>query len=141
MQRWLRRLLPVASLVAGVASALTMDRRPARAGLVALAAATGWLVFLALALLERVDRARLSPRRAWLARAAHWSAALGTQSLVQWCLFFAIPFYARAAAVPAHWAFVAFLGAVAALTLWPPLAAAILRRPLAGAGLQAVATF
>jgi hypothetical protein len=140
-RRWWRRLVPCASLVAGVVSALTMDRRPTRAWLVAIAAGAGWILLAAFMLLDRVDHARLRGRTAGLARAAHLAASFGAQSLVQWCLFFAIPFYARAAAIPAHWAFVGVLLYAALLTLWPPLAEALLRRPLAGAGLQAVAGF
>jgi hypothetical protein len=59
---------------------------------------------------------------------------------LQWCLFFAVPFYAQAAATTLHWGFVALLVVAGLLTLWPPLAEWILRHPLAGAGLQAVAT-
>jgi uncharacterized protein DUF5924/DUF2914 family protein len=136
-----RRLVPVASLVAGVISAVTMDRRPQRAWLVAAAAAAGWLALALFMLLDRVDHSQLSRRHARVARLAHAAASLGTQSLWQWCLFFAIPFYARAAAVPAHWAFVGVLVVAALLTLWPPLAEALLRRPLPGAGLQAASTF
>jgi hypothetical protein len=140
-RRWWTRLVPFASLAAGVYSALTMDRRPTRAWLVALAAGAGWLALAAFTLLDRLDQTRLEARHARLARAAHFAASFGAQSLVQWCLFFAIPFYARAAAVPAHWAFVGLLLYAALLTLWPPLAEALLRRPLAGAGLQAAAGF
>jgi hypothetical protein len=139
-KRWWRRALPVVSLLMGVASALTMDRRPERAWMVALAAGAGWLALGAFALLDRVARAAHAEERprSWLARAAHASASLGAQSLLQWCLFFAVPFYAQAAATTLHWGFVALLVVAGLLTLWPPLAEWILRHPLAGAGLQAV---
>ena len=129
------RILPWISLCLGVASAFWMDRRPERAPLVALAAAAGWLLLAALSILES------AASRTRLARAARVGAALGSQSLAQLCLFFSAPFFARAAAIPAHWAFVAVVAAAGAVTLWTPLSEAALRHPIFGAALFAVATF
>jgi hypothetical protein len=130
-----RRILPWISLAIGIASALWMDRRPERAPLVALAAVAGWLLLCALAWLEAARS------RALLTRAARLGASLGSQSLLQLCLFFSAPFFARAAATPAHWGFVALVIAAGAITLWTPLSAALIKHPVAGATLQAVATF
>src|SRR5262249_59582316 len=103
-----------------------MDRRPERAPLVAGAAAGGWLLLAALSVLESVRS------KALVARAARVGAALGSQSLVQLCLFFSAPFFARAAAVPAHWGFVAVVVAAGVGPLGgPPRAAAPRDPPLA----------
>jgi hypothetical protein len=131
-----RRVMPWISLVLGIASAFWMDRRPERAPLVALAAACGWLL---LALLAILDSAR--KKKALVHRAARLGAAMGSQSLVQLCLFFSAPFFLRAAAIPAHWAFVGVLLCAGAVTLWTPLSEAALRHSVAGAALQGLATF
>ena len=137
----LRRLFPWGSLALAIVSAVSMDRRPERARLIAAAAVAGWLALGVFALLDGIDLAR-SPRvRAWLARAARASTAAGAQSLVQLCLFFALPFYARAVAVPAQLGFLVVLVVAAALTLWTPLCSALLRRPLPALLLQGVAAF
>jgi hypothetical protein len=133
--------LPWASLVLGIASAVTMDRRPERARWVALAAGAGWLLLGALALLGRNERSFRGGGRGRFRSLAARGAVMGTRSLMQLCLFFATPFFVAAAAVPAHWAFVAVLIAAAAVTLWDPLHDAALRHPLAGPTLQAIATF
>jgi hypothetical protein len=140
MQR-LRPFLPWFSLAFGVFSAVTMDRSPRRAWLVALAAGGGWLLLGACALVERVDGARLGRFGALLVKALRGSTFFAAQSLMQLCFFFALPFFVQATAVPAHWPFVALLIAASLLTLWDPLHAASVRHPLAGAALQAFATF
>jgi hypothetical protein len=130
-----RRLLPWTSLVIGLGSAIWMDRRPERAPVVALAAGVGWILLAVLAVLEA------AASKALVARAARLGAAIGSASVVQLCLFFATPFFARAAALPVHWAFVAVVAAAGAATLWTPLSDALLRHPVAGPALQGVATF
>jgi hypothetical protein len=130
-----RRLVPWVSLVMGLASAITMNRRPERAWMVAAAAGAGWLVLGLFALLDGRER------KQWITRAAHRSTVFATQSLIQLCLFFALPFFAQAAAVPAHWGFVGVLILASAITLWNPLYEAVLKQPVSGAALQAVATF
>jgi Family of unknown function (DUF5924)/Protein of unknown function (DUF2914) len=134
-RHWIGRVLPWISLVLGIGSAVWMDRRPERAPLVALAAAAGWLLLALLAVLESARR------KALVHRAARLGAAMGSQSLVQLCLFFSAPFFFRAAAIPAHWVFVALLLAAGAVTLWTPLSEAALRHSVAGAALQGLATF
>ncbi len=130
-----RRMVPWVSLALGVVSALTMSREPERAPLIAVAAAGGWLLLCALELLNDVASRTLA------ARAARTGATLGSQSMLQLCLFFSLPFFARASAMPAHWLFVALLAVAAAVTLWTPLSAALIKHRLAGAALQAIATF
>jgi len=139
--RWLRRLLPWGSLVLAIVSAVSMDRRPERARLIAAAAVAGWLALGAVALLDGLDLTRLGRFGAWLARVARASTAMGAQSLIQLCLFFALPFYVRATAVPEQYGFVGVLALAAAATLWTPLCAAILRRPPLALLLQGTAAF
>jgi hypothetical protein len=137
----LRRLLPWGSLALAVVSAVSMDRRPERARLIAAAAVTGWLLLGVFALLDGIDVKRLPRLGAWLARVVRASSVAGAQSLIQLCLFFALPFYARAVAVPLQLGFVIVVAVAAALTLWSPLSAAILRRPPLALPLQSVAAF
>jgi hypothetical protein len=136
----LRRLLPWGSLVLALVSAVSMDRRPERARLIAAAAVGGWLLLGLFALVDRVDATR-SRFGAWLKRAARASTSAGAQSLIQLCLFFALPFFARSVAVPEQLGFVVVLVVAAALTLWTPLCAAILRRPVLALLLQGIAAF
>src|SRR5438874_2168270 len=99
-----------------------------------LAAAAGWLLLALLAVLESARR------KALVHRAARFGAAMGSQSLVQLCLFFSAPFFFRAASIPSHWAFVALLLAAGAVTLWTPLSEAALRHSVAGTALLGLAT-
>jgi hypothetical protein len=110
-----------------------MDRRPERAPTIALAAAGGWLLLTLVALLEST--------RSKVGVVARAGAAMGTQSLLQLCLFFAAPFYYYAAAMPGHWVYVGMLGVAGLVTLWTPLGNAAMRHPIIGSALQAVATF
>lgn len=137
----MRRLLPWGSLGLAIVSAVSMDRRPERARVIALAAVAGWLVLAVFALLDGLDVARLTRFESWVARIARFSTAAGAQSLIQLCLFFSLPFYARAVAVPAQVGFVALLAAAAAVTLWTPLCSALMRRPLFALALQGLAAF
>jgi hypothetical protein len=112
-----------------------MDRRPERAWIVAVAAGAGWIVLGLFALIDA------SGGKRWISRAARYSAVAGTQSLMQLCLFFSLPFFVQATAVPSHYGFVGVVVLAAALTLWNPLYEAILKQPVSGAALQAIATF
>ena len=132
----IRRGLPLLSLLLGLASALLMDRSPDRAVRIAIAAAVGWLLWPALLVLGRREA------KTRLARAARSGSLAGAQAAAQLSLFFALPFYVKALAGGAgRVAFVAALGLASAATLWDPLAAWLLSRPLPGALLQAVASF
>jgi hypothetical protein len=108
-------------------------------------------VWLALTLALWLGRSRalsagvaLQPR--WLALLRYFSLVV-TQSSVQMCLFFALPFYFRAADVspghvdPGHGAFLVVLGLFCGISLWDPWSARWLARPLLGPLLPAVATF
>lgn len=138
---WLRRLLPWLSLAGGMAGAVLMDRGPGRAKLVAVAAVGIWVVLLAQQWLSGMSAAGgLWARVVWLAKR---SSLMATQSLVQLTLFFALPFYARAADLrdPGHLVFLAVLGALGAVALWDPLTEALFARPRLGAWLPAMSSF
>ena len=135
VRRFIRRVVPWISLGLGIFSMVAMDRSTERAPLIAIAAAGGWLLLALLSLLEGMRS------RALLARAARAGAALGSQSMVQLSLFFSLPFYFRAASIPAHWGFIGVIALSGLVTLWSPLLDSAMRHPIFGAPLQAVATF
>lgn len=138
----LRPLLPWLSLLSGILGGLLMDRSPERAWLVITATLGGWLGLLLFLLAMRLDRTTLVGRRITALNAGLFVSRVVTQSGVQVGLFFALPFYVRASAgLPGHVAFLALLLGAAALTLWDPLYEAVIARPVAGAALQAFATF
>ena len=133
-----RPYLPWASLVSGIAGGLLMDRDPRRAGWVLLISALGWAALLVFRLLAHSEKSH-STRDSW--HVGRWISRWLTQQGTQLLLFFALPFYVRAAApVWGHAVFLGAIGLAAGLTLWDPLYQAIVHRPLAGALLQAVAT-
>lgn len=113
--------LPWASLAVGIASALLMERKPERAYLVVLAAIGAWILLAASAIIGSLDAERM-PRVHQ--RAVRWgltSTVMASQSLVQLCLFFALPFYVRAAS----WSFgqvlfIALLIITVASASWDP---------------------
>ena len=133
-----RRILPWISLGLGIFSAIYMDRRPERAPIIAIAAAAGWLLLSIASVLQSIRS------KALVARAAKWGAALGSQSLVQMSLFFAVPFFykaTRASSILGHWVFVGIICVAGLITLWTPLSDAAMRHPIFGAALQGIATF
>ena len=135
VRRFIRRVMPWVSLGLGVFSAIWMDRSAQRAPAIAIAAAGGWLLMALLSILESVRS------NALVARAARAGAAMGSQSMVQLCLFFSAPFYARASSIPAHWVFVGVIALAGLITLWSPLLDSTMRHPIFGAPLLGVATF
>jgi hypothetical protein len=138
----LRRILPWLSLIVGIASALLMDRGPRRAAVVAAAAVAVWLTLVALHWLARLDQHATGPRRRWLIRLARRSSLMATQSLVQLALFFSLPFYVQAAALPSwHLLFLLLLAALSSISLWDPLSERLLTQPLFAPLLPAVASF
>jgi hypothetical protein len=148
MQR-LHRLLPWISLGLGIPSAMAIDRGPKRAALIAIAASAVWIVLTATHWLLRVElvAAQLGPMRQRLLQVARFSSVLVTQSIVQLCLFFALPFYFRASILapgdidPGHALFMLGLGALCAGSLWDPWTEWLFRRPSFAPLLPAVASF
>ena len=138
----LRPLLPWISLAVGVAGAIVMDRGPRRAAVVAASAVALWLTLLALHWVARVDGDSQGRVRRWWLRAVRHSSLLATQSLVQLALFFALPFYYRAASFQVgHVAFMLTLAAVCAGSLWDPLTEWLFLRPLLAPLLPAIGSF
>jgi hypothetical protein len=141
-QRRIRRCLPWFSLITGVAGALTMDRGPRHATLVAIAAVVVWLTLIALHWLARRDQDSAGPRKRRLIRLARGSSLMATQSLVQLALFFALPFYVQAAALRSwHLLFLLVLGGLSLASLWDPLTEWALTHRLFTPLLPAMASF
>ena len=141
-QSRLRRGLPWISLGTGIAGALTMDRGPRHAMLVAIAAAVVWLTLIALHWLVRLDQDSAGPRKRRLIRLARGSTLMATQSLVQLALFFALPFYVQAAALRSwHMLFLLVLGGLSLASLWDPLTEWALTHRLFTPLLPAMASF
>jgi hypothetical protein len=138
-----RALLPWGSLAIGVASMLTMDRGPKRGALIACAAVALWVMLIALQWLVRAAQARASERTPFWLAAAQWSSLLAAQSLSQLALFFAVPFYIKAAASDdvGHALFLVGLCALSLASLWDPLTAWLFTHPLIAPLLPALASF
>lgn len=128
-----------------------MDRGQARAAWVAAAAVAVWLTLTVLhwsSLSER-EQVPLPRGKRQVRSVARHSSVIATQSLVQLCLFFALPFYHRASALdlsrgpldPGHALFVAGLVSACAVSLWDPWTERLLRRSVAGSFLPALASF
>lgn len=138
----LRPLLPWGSLILGIVTGAIMDRSPERAPLVAIAAGAGWFAVSGVLIGGKLLAKRLERRRDLARKLTDFSHFVGMQSLTQLCVFFSLPFYARAASLTAgHAVFLFLLGAVGAVSLWDPLYDAVLKRPLTRAPVQAFATF
>lgn len=140
--RLLQRLLPWISLAVGIASAVLMDRGPKRGAVVAGAGVVVWLVLIAQRWLAGLSttHGRVLGKVIWLARQ---SSLMATQSLVQLTLFFALPFFVRAADLrdPGHAAFLIVLAVLAAIALWDPLTEWLFAHPRLGALLPAASSF
>lgn len=138
----IKSLLPWASLASGVVGAFLMDRSPKSAWLIVLLALAGWIAVAGFALVSRLDPERFSGKKQLLIRAAHFSALLVTQSLMQSSLLFALPFYVQAAALSfEHAIFLGLLVAASVATLWDPLYLSVVRGTVARFALQGFATF
>jgi hypothetical protein len=137
-----RRLLPWISLVTGSVGALTMDRGPRHARLVAIGAVVVWLTLIALHWLSRLDQETIGPRKRRVLQLARSSSLLATQSLVQLALFFALPFYVQAASLRSwHLLFLVVLGGLSAASLWDPLTEWLLQHRWLAPLLLGVASF
>jgi hypothetical protein len=116
------KLLPYFSLLSGVVSALIMDRSANAAALVIGAALLGWFAVLGFGALQRIDADRLQGNKALLLKVGSFSTIFIMQTLMQQCLFFALPYYALSASfVPGHIIFLLVLAASCAISLWDPL--------------------
>jgi hypothetical protein len=137
------KLLPWLWLITGIASAFTMDRGPAAAAGVAVAALASWLCLLLLHWLARLkpEAVRSRWRRRVLFALRH-SSLMATQNAIQLGLFFALPFYWQAATREiGHGLFMAALGLLSAATLWDPFTEWLLLRPVLGPLLLASSSF
>jgi len=137
-----RAFAPWFSLALGIAGALLMERGPAAAGRITVAAVVVWVFLLG----QRRLASLPDPKRAWLARLtqlARRSSLMATQSLLQMKLFFALPFFVQAAdfTEPAHDAFLLGLFGICGAALWDPLTERWLARRHVATLLPGVASF
>lgn len=137
-----RRILPWFSLSFGLVGALLMDRSPKSAWLIIAMAVLGWGAIIGFTALARLDPAHYTGRKRQAVKAARFLALMGSQTLMQNGLVFALPFYVQAAAwsLP-QIAFLLVITAAAAITLWDPLYEAVVRGRLAAFALQGFASF
>jgi uncharacterized protein DUF5924/DUF2914 family protein len=137
-----RRILPWVSLCIGVISALIMDRGPRRAAFVAFGSVVVWAALIALHWMARLDPAHGGWLRRTLLGTVRRSSLIATQSLVQLTLFFALPFYFKAASFNVgHVAFLSALSIVSAISLWDPLTEWLFTGPLRAPMLPAIGSF
>lgn len=138
----LRPWLPWISLVLGVAGAFMMDRRPENAWMIATSAVGMWLLLGAFVFLGSLDAEQIEGKKAVFAKVVSFSALVGSQSLVQLCLFFALPFYWGALSFHfGHLFFFDLLLVASALTLWDPIYEFIFKSRIASGTLLAFASF
>jgi hypothetical protein len=145
LQRW----LPWGSLAAGIAGAVLMDRGPKQGIWVAAAALGMWMTLPAAHLLLQLSQREHPLGR--VQRAVLWAlrygSLLATQSFLQLCLFFALPFYLRASVLtaveidPGHALFMFGLAGLCVASLWDPWTEALLHRPLWAPFLPAASSF
>jgi hypothetical protein len=136
------RLLPYFSLLSGVVSALIMDRSANAAAFVIGAALLGWFAVLGFGGLQRIDADRLEGKKALLLKVGAFSTIFIMQTLMQQCLFFALPYYALSASlVPGHILFLLVLAGCCAITLWDPLFEKIVGGAGGRFGLQFLSAF
>lgn len=137
-----RRMLPWFSLAFGLVGAFLMDRSPKSAWLIIAIAVLGWGAIIGFTFLARLDPADYAGRKRQAVKAARFLALVGSQSLMQNGLLFALPFYVQAAAwSPPQIAFLLVITGAAAVTLWDPLYEAVVRGRLAAFALQGFASF
>ncbi len=137
-----RPWLPWISLVLGVAGAFMMDRRPENAWMIATSAVGMWLLLGAFVFLGSLDADQLEGKKAVFAKVVSFSALVGSQSLVQLCLFFALPFYWGALSFHfGHLFFFDVLLVACGRTLWDPIYEFVFRSRLASGTLLAFASF
>jgi len=134
--------LPWLSLAMGIASALLMERSPERAWLVVVAATGAWALVALGAIVGSLDAERLPRVHAKAMRWGLASTVIASQSLVQLCLFFALPFYVRAASfAPGHAVFFVTFAVVLAVVSWDPAFRWVFEHRLASLFVLGVASF
>lgn len=116
------KVLPWGSLTIAVGSALLMDRTYKSAWMVIAAALLAWGALVGFALLSSLDADDFEGKKRLAIKAASVLSLVVTQSLIQQCLFFSIPFYFTAASFTvSHIYFLVVVGGAAAVTLWDPV--------------------
>lgn len=116
------KVLPWGSLTIAIGSALLMDRTYKSAWMVIVAALLAWGALVGFALLSSLDADDFEGRKRLAVKAASVLSLVVTQSLIQQCLFFSIPFYFTAASFTvSHIYFLVVLGGAAGVTLWDPV--------------------
>lgn len=137
-----RRILPWLSLTVGLVGAFLMDRSPKSAWLIIAMAVLGWGAIIGFTALARLEPDNYTGRKRQAVKAARFLALVGSQSLMQNGLVFALPFYVQASAwSPPQIAFLVVITAAAAVTLWDPFYEAVVRGRLAAFALQGFSSF
>jgi hypothetical protein len=137
-----KRYLPWGSLAVGIGGALLMDRSPKGAWIVLVSAVLGWTAMWGFALVGRLDPADYSGRRRKLVVAARFASLVVTQSLIQNCLLFSLPFYVQATTLdPLQIGFLLTMLAIVVISLWDPFYERAVRGRVAALGFMGFATF
>lgn len=137
-----RRWVPWLSLAGGLIGAFLMDRSPKSSWLIIGMAVLGWGAIIGFTALARLDPDDYEGRKQQVVKTARFLALVGSQSLVQNGLLFALPFYVQASAwtLP-QLLFLLTMTAAAAVTLWDPLYEAAVKWRGVGFALQGFASF
>jgi len=124
----LRPIFPWLSLAFGLTSAFFMDRSGNHAWVMIALSLLGFLLVIALSLVQRIPSTPAEQsetkqmRRAKWQNIGHTGAIFATQSIVQNCLLFSFPFYALAALLDVwHALFLLIFGVLVGLSLWDPI--------------------
>ena len=140
---WTPKLYAWLSLLLGVVSAWWMDHSAAHAPFIAAISVFSCLAMFGYSALKRVSNLQHAAQQAprWR-QSSYWLIMTAMQSATQQVLFFATPFYARAACwLGLQPVFVAILVGAAAVTLWTPWHRFILEHSIWGALFAAMALF
>lgn len=138
-----KRYLPILSLLVGVGGALLMDRSSKGSWIVIVSAILGWAAMWGFALIGRLDPADYTGKKQTLVKAARFASLVVTQSLIQNCLLFSLPFYVQAVtwtSLP-QLLFLASLLAIVAVSLWDPFYERAVQGRTAALGLMGFAVF
>lgn len=137
-----RRIMPVVSLLIGVAGAVLMDRRDERVGRLVAFMTLGWLLGVAAVMATMMERMRqqepeqLRSRTGTMARWRRSAAySFAERTAVQVCLsqalFFPLPHYLRSfAATPAQYVFMALFAVACVVVLVDAIYDRVYERPI-----------